>query len=457
MTAALTLRAIRKRFGQTIALDGVDLEVRPGSLHALLGENGAGKSTLMRIAYGMTRAEGGTMAVAGAPFDPRDPRDARRAGIGMVHQHFTTIAALTVWENVTLGAGWPLAGGRPRAGAALAARGVTLDVDRPAGDLTVGARQQLEVQKALAAGPGVLLLDEPTGVLTPPEVAELFRVVAEFTRAGGAVVLITHKLDEALEHADAITVLRRGAVTLSWSGTDQAPRPGRADLLIAMLGEGRDVPGRPAPPAEAGEVVATIGALELRAGEVVGIAGVEGNGQRELLRAIDTTAFIPEDRTTEGLIGDLTLTENLALRPAEEPARPSDWLVDWPALRRRMAELIDEFGIRTTGPDARAHALSGGNQQKVVVARALEGRPRVIVAENPARGLDVRAAEEIFARLRRAAADGAAVVFHSTDLDEVITWADRVLVMAAGELRVPPAGADRGTVGALMVAAKGTP
>ena len=456
MTAALALRGIRKRYGPTVAVDGVDLEVRPGTLHALLGENGAGKSTLMRIAYGMTRADAGAMVIADAPFDPRDPRDARRAGIGMVHQHFTTIAALSVWENVTLGAGWPLAGGRARAAAALAARGVTLDLDRPAGDLTVGARQQLEVQKALAALPSVLLLDEPTGVLTPPEVAELFRVTREFTRAGGAMVLITHKLDEALEHADAITVLRRGAVTLSWTGAGQAARPARADLLTAMLGEGRDVPGRAAAPATVGAVVATVGALELRAGEVVGIAGVEGNGQRELLRAIDTDAFIPEDRTTEGLIGDLTLTENLALRPVDEGAGTSRWLVDWPALRRRMGQLIDEFGIRATGPEARAHALSGGNQQKVVVARALEGRPRVIVAENPARGLDVRAAEEIFARLRRAAADGAAVVFHSTDLDEVITWADRVLVMAAGELRIPPAGADRGTIGALMVAAAKT-
>lgn len=453
MTAALTLRGIRKRYGPTIALDGVDLEVRPGSLHALLGENGAGKSTLMHVAYGMTRAEGGSMAIAGAPLEPRDPRDSRRAGVGMVHQHFTTIAALTVWENMTLGAGWPLAGGRARTAAALAARGITLDIDRPAGDLTVGERQQLEVQKALAAGPGVLLLDEPTGVLTPPEVAELFRVIAEFTRAGGAVVLITHKLDEALEHADAITVLRRGAVTLSWSGADQAPRPGRADLLAAMLGEGREISERPSVPAKAGDVVATIGALVLRRGEVVGIAGVEGNGQRELLRAIDTAAFIPEDRTTEGLIGELTLTENLALRPVDGSGRASRWLMDWPALRRRMEQLIGEFGIRTPGPEARAHSLSGGNQQKVVVARALEGRPRVIVAENPARGLDVRAAEEIFARLRRAAAEGAAVVFHSTDLDEVITWADRVLVMAAGELRVPPVGADRGTIGALMVAA----
>ncbi|HET7040774.1 MAG TPA: ATP-binding cassette domain-containing protein, partial [Gemmatimonadales bacterium] len=185
MTVALALSGIRKSFGATIALAGIDLEVRAGELHALLGENGAGKSTLMHVAFGMTPPDGGTLAVGGMPFRPADPRDARRAGIGMVHQHFTTVPALTGWENIALAAGWPLAGARARAGAALRARGVTLDVDRRAEELSVGLRLQLELQKALAADPRVLLLDEPTGVLTPPEVQELFRIIGAFTRGGG--------------------------------------------------------------------------------------------------------------------------------------------------------------------------------------------------------------------------------------------------------------------------------
>lgn len=448
MSALLTLRGIRKSFGPTVALAGVDLGLQPGTLHALLGENGAGKSTLMQIVYGLRRAEAGTMNLQGMTYRPRDPRDARRAGLGMVHQHFTTVGPLRVWENIALAAGWPIAQGRARALAFLAERQVGLEVDRRAEELSVGLRQQLELQKALAARPSLLLLDEPTGVLTPPEVAELFRVVGEFTAGGGTVVLITHKLDEALEHADAITVLRSGQVTLDWSGT--RIRPARTDLLHAMLGRDSEFPPRPGRSLEQGEVVATAGGLTIHAGEMVGIAGVEGNGQRELLRGFEARAFVPEDRTTEGLIGEFTLTENLVLRPA------SGWRVDWSAEEERMRQLIKERNIVAGGPRALASSLSGGNQQKLVVARALEGTPRLIVAENPARGLDIGAAEVVFLRLRAAAAAGAGVLFYSTDLDEVVAWADRILVMVGGTLRTPPPGADRATIGALMVAAQGT-
>ena len=437
MTAALRLIGIRKRFGATIALDGADLTVRPGSVHALLGENGAGKSSLMQVAVGLLRPDGGTIAAAGR--------------LGMVHQHFTSIAALTVWENLALPTDWPMSAARARAGAMLSARGVDLDLEARAGDLSVGLRQQLEIQKALATDPQVLILDEPTGVLTPPEVTDLFRVVKAFTQAGGAVVLITHKLDEALEHADAITVLRRGRVTAEWGTGTHGPTPVRADLIGAMLGVGDPGAGRhltrPAP----GEIIATVRGIELRQGEVTGIAGVEGNGQRELLRSIPTTSFIPEDRTTEGLILDFDLTENLALVPAERGR-----IIDWTARREDAARAIDAYGIKAAGVGASAGTLSGGNQQKVVVARALQGTPRIVVAENPARGLDVAAAEEIFTRLRRAAADGAAVIFHSPDLDEVLTWADRVVVMVGGRVVVPPVGADRTTIGALMVSGRRT-
>lgn len=432
MNAALRLEGIRKRFGATVALDGVDLVVRPGSVHALLGENGAGKSTLMQVAAGLLRPDGGTVAAT--------------VRLGMVHQHFTSIAALTVWENLALPTGWPMREARARAGAFLKARGVALDPDAMAGALSVGLRQQLEIQKALAGSPRVLILDEPTGVLTPPEVDDLFRVVKEFTTVGGSVVLITHKLDEAIEQADAITVLRRGKVTAEWGAGPGGMRPARADLIQAMLGTGDPGAGRQFAKSAPGELLATVQGIELRRGEVVGVAGVEGNGQRELLRSIPTEAFIPEDRTTEGLIPEFDLTENLALVPSKGRG-----LIDWKGHLARAARAIEAYGIKAEGPDALAGTLSGGNQQKVVVARALQGTPQIVVAENPARGLDVAAAEEIFTRLRRAAAEGASVIFHSPDLDEVLTWADRVVVMASGRVITPPAGADRTAIGTLMV------
>lgn len=452
MTTTLRLRDIQKSFGQVTALQGVDLEVRPGTLHALLGENGAGKSTLMSVVYGLTRPDAGEMLLGGVRFQPRDPREARQDGIGMVHQHFTSVPALTVWENIALAASWPMLGARERAESVLREAGVALHVDARAESLSVGSRQQLELQKALASRPGLLLLDEPTGVLTPSEVDGLFRWLDGFTRSGGAVLLITHKLDEALAHADAITVLRRGTVTLDWNSAAGTPRPARGTLLTAMLGEDRVFAAPSRQRSGPGEIAATAHGLTLRAGEVVGVAGVEGNGQRELLRAFGTNAFIPEDRTTEGLIPTFTLTENLALHPRSRSPLRTGVQVDWRALRDRAEAVIVEFGIMASGPDAPASSLSGGNQQKVVIARALEGAPRVIVAENPARGLDVAAANAVFGRLRAAAAAGAAVLFYSTDLDEVMSWADRVLVITSGTLRTPPPGADRAQVGALMMA-----
>jgi simple sugar transport system ATP-binding protein len=399
----------------------------------------------MHVVAGLAKADAGTLRIGDQAMIIRSARAARQAGIGMVHQHFTSIPALTVWENIALAAEWPIAGARARAGRMLTEQGVALDPDTRAAELSVGLRLQLELHKALASGPKILLLDEPTGVLTHPEAADLFRLVESFTAQGHSVLLITHKLDEAIEHADAITVLRRGRVTLDWDPVEDAPRPSRDDLIVAMLGS-KELADTARVPVPRGEVVAAVRELEIRAGEVIGIAGVEGNGQRELLRSIPTDAFIPEDRTTEGLILDFSLTENLALVPA--PARGG---IDWPALGDRMQELIGAYGIKARGSDVLASSLSGGNQQKVVVARTLAARPKLIVAENPARGLDVGAAREVFERLGAAAAAGAAVIFHSTDLDEVMAWADRVVVMSAGRLIVPPAGADRNTIGTLMV------
>ncbi|HEU5357732.1 MAG TPA: ATP-binding cassette domain-containing protein, partial [Gemmatimonadales bacterium] len=399
---ALAMRGIRKAFGNVIALRNADLAVRSGEIHALLGENGAGKSTLMHIAAGLVRPDAGAMALIGSEGFPATPRAAVERGVAMVHQHFTSIAALSVSENIALATAWPVrpAPLRARVAALLKDLGLPLDPDARAGDLSVGLRQRLEIAKALAAGPAVLLLDEPTGVLSPAESAELFRSLRTFVAAGGAAVLITHRLDEALEQADAITVLRQGEVTLA---DTPAATLTRDRLLTAMLGpEPVVAPVRAHRPPDASVAVAVRGlaveregrggmavrdvSLEVRPGEIVVVAAVEGNGQRELLRAIagalpvaggtrrvaSPVAFIPEDRTTEALIGEFSLVENLALGDRAAPRR--GWL-DWTEVRGRAARLIAEFDVKAQGPDAPAASLSGGNQQKFVNARALDVRP----------------------------------------------------------------------------------
>jgi simple sugar transport system ATP-binding protein len=416
------------------------------------------------------------------------PRAARRLGIGLVRQHPSAIPALTVAENVALAAGWrPVPRKIERRVAELGERlGLPVDPRARAGDLSVGLRQRIELLSALAplldrtdAAP-ILLLDEPTAILAPAEAAGLLALVRRLADGGAAVALITHKLDEALAAADRVTVLRRGATVLTGSAAAQRP----AALAAVMLGGApppdADASAADTAPRVAGPVLARAlelqvereggglavrgVSLELHAGEIVGIAAVEGNGQRELLRAVAgvlrpvsgvldvaaPVAFIPEDRTTEGLIGELSLTENVVLAPRDAP-----WLrggrIDWRAAEQETAELIARRGIRAAGPRARAATLSGGNQQKLLLGRALAQRPRVLVAENPARGLDVGAAAEIHTRLRRAAAEGAAVLLHAGDLDDVLAIADRLLVMSRGRLLTPPSGADRQAIGALML------
>ena len=332
--------------------------------------------------------------------------------------------------------------------------------------------------KALASDARILLLDEPTAVLAPSEADELLRVVRGFAQSGGAVVLITHKFDEALAVADRITVLRRGVMVRSATREELTA----AELTTAMIGSAVKVSPRAPHPGD-GPVLIRCDALEVaresgtglrrasfsvRGGELVAVAGVEGNGQRELLRAVAglrrpfrgllevsrPIAFIPEDRSTEGLIPSLTLTENVVLGVG----RAAPWIlgrrvrrVDWRAARRRTAELLAEFGVRAAGPEAAAGSLSGGNQQKLLVARAVERRPRVLVAENPTRGLDVQATADIHARLRAAAAGGAAVLVYSNDLDEVLELGDRVLVAADGVIAEAPIEVDRRTLGAMLL------
>jgi general nucleoside transport system ATP-binding protein len=488
----LELRGIRKHFGSVQALRGADFTLMPGELHALLGENGAGKTTLMHIVYGLVRPDAGSVAVDGSRRALTSARLARRLGIGMVHQHFTSVPALSVAENVALAAGWPV---RPRAlherVRALSERiGLPLEPDARAGHLSVALKQRLEIVKALATDAHILLLDEPTAVLTPLEAEELLRVVRAFTARGGAAVLITHKLDEALAAADRVTVLRQGAVVFHAMVAGQSA----SSLAAAMIGDGaipenrRD--GAPDADAAGGSAARAKGAplvrieeleiardtgygiavrratLSIHAGEIVGVAAVEGSGQRELLRAVagrlqplrgrrnvaGPVGFVPEDRTTEGLIPELTLTENVVLGSRSDDPWLRGSRIDWRVARARTGTLLKEFDVVAPGPDTRAGALSGGNQQKLVMARELARQPRVIVAENPTRGLDVRSAEAVHARLRAAAAGGAAVLVYSSDLDEVLGLADRVLVVSRGTLSEAPPGATRAEVGELMVA-----
>jgi simple sugar transport system ATP-binding protein len=482
---ALSLSHVTKRFGDILALDDVSFSLARGTVHSLLGENGAGKTTLMNIAFGMLRANSGTMLVAGVERRVASPADAIRAGIGMVHQHFTNVGAMTVAENVALGGS-----GRydARKAAAVVASvgeraGMTLDPAARSDALPVGAQQRLEIVKALARGARVLILDEPTAVLAPAESEELLRWLRGFADAGNSVVLITHKLRDALSVADAVTVLRRGRAVHTGPATALTERD-LASLLVGELGTA-DATHRPDAPSNVGElrtasldvrvVVASMShvvlmdergvatardlSLDVRAGEIVGVAGVEGAGQRELLRALggrltpasgelhlpERIAFVPEDRHRDAMVTEFTLTENVALKGAG--ARRGR--ISWRALRDHTAAIADSFDVRGGGPESSARALSGGNQQKLVLARELDGQPELVVAENPTRGLDVHASRAIHERLVRAAQAGAGIVIYSSDLDEVMSLATRIVAMHAGRLIEPPL--DRDAVGRAML------
>jgi len=491
-TVAVQMRGIVKRFGPVRALRGVDFDLATGEIHALLGENGAGKSTLMQVLYGLLTPDAGSVHVAGHPLPGGSPRAALAAGIGMVHQHFSQVARMTVAEHVALGRpGWRF----DKAAAAAEVRrvgewtGLMLDPEAVAGNLPAGLRQRLEIVKALSRDVRVLLLDEPTASLTPREVDHLFAALRTLVASGLGVVLITHKMREVMALADRVTVLRRGDVVHSGAAPDATP----SLLARAMIGESADeealrltidaVPVAPASGARrAGAalvvqgvtIVAAAGApprvrdvsLEVQAHEIVGIAAVEGNGQRELMRAIAglepyrgtiTTGdaggigFIPEDRQREGLILDFTITDNMALGAVH-----GIWM-DRPYMEHEAALAIEEFAIRTAGAGRPVRVLSGGNQQKVVLSRELGRLPALLVAENPTRGLDVSSTADVHQRLRAAARTGGlGVLFYSTDLDEVLAMADRIGVMVNGSwCWVPDDARTREQVGAMMLG--GTP
>jgi general nucleoside transport system ATP-binding protein len=480
----LALENIAKRYGAFTALDGASLHVRPGTVHALLGENGAGKSTLMRIAYGLVRADVGTVRLGGAPVTIRSAADAIALGIGMVHQHFTLVPVMTIAENVALGSRGMLniAQVKTRIAEVAERTGFALDASARIESLSIGAQQQVEITKALARDARVLILDEPTSVLAPSEARALLNWLRTYADAGNSVVLITHKLREALGVADEVTVLRCGRTVLA-----QPAAVSTTDALAAAMLGAESVPasgssvrvharGMDAPIVFRAERLRLTDArgivrvreatFDIRAGEIVGIAGVDGSGQRELLRALagrldpdegtlirpTAVGFIPEDRHHDAVLLDRDLTENVALRGS---GARRGWL-DWASMEEETRALMEAYEVRA--PDSRTtlRALSGGNQQKLVVARELRAaengtRPHAIVAENPTRGLDVRATADIHDRLRGASDEGAAIVLYSNDIDEVLLLATRVLVTHDGS--VLEVALDRDAIGRAMLGA----
>ncbi len=463
---ALELASINKHFGHTQALSSATLVARRGTVHALLGENGAGKTTLMRIAFGMIRPDAGHIRVDGIDRVFPSPGAAIDAGIGMVHQHFTLVPAMTVAENIALGGRGILKPARIRASILeLADRtGLAIDPDARIENLPAGAQQRVEILKALARNTRILILDEPTAVLTPAEARELLSKARELVSNGGTAILITHKLRDALEFADDVTVLRRGST--AWTG---AISDATEEILIsAMLGgddvrsrvEGGVVEGGASAPKRTDEPVMSLtnvnvrdalgverlraATISIRSGEIVGIAAVEGNGQRELLRVLagrmtadsgevaipSVVGFIPEDRQRDALIEDFSLRDNIALLGAG--ARSG--IMKWNDVRSETRALLAGYDVRARDESLQARALSGGNQQKLIVGREIEGSRAALVAENPSRGLDVQAAAAVHARIREARNAGMAVAVYSSDLDEVLSLADRVVAVYAGRM-----------------------
>jgi general nucleoside transport system ATP-binding protein len=476
----LELRGITKRFPGVLANDHVDFDLHRGEVHALLGENGAGKSTLMNILYGLYHPDEGDILINGEPVRISSPREAIGHGIGMVHQHFMLIPVMTVAENVVL-ASEPRKGGVfldyeaavERVRQLSSAFRFAIDPHAKVESITVGQEQRVEILKALYRGADILILDEPTAVLTPQEADELFGILKTLQREGMSIIFISHKLREVLEIADRITVLRRG------KKVDTIPREGATREGLARLMVGREVllrvekpPPDPRDPLlqvedlhvlDDRDLEAVRGvSLAVRAGEIVGVAGVDGNGQSELIDALSglrkpiagriligdrdvSTAsarqrydtglgHIPEDRQRRGLVLDFTLAENLALHDYEkEPFAKLGWLRPGRMIASAR-RLLHEFDVRGGGPRTRAAALSGGNQQKVVVAREVSRDPRVLIAAQPTRGLDVGAIEFVHRRLVEERDEGRAVLLISLELDEVLSLADRILVLYEGRI-----------------------
>ena len=519
-----------RRFGPVAALDRACFELAPGEIHGVLGENGAGKTTLARVLAGLLVPHAGRVEIAGTPVLLRNAADARARGVAMVHQHFSLVGRFTGFENAALfnrGAwtrrGRPTPGYRARIEARAAELGLDADLDVPVERTSVGQRQRIEILKALMTDTQVLLLDEPTAVLTPREVEGLFAALRKVARSGTGIVLIAHKLDEVMAAADRVTVLRRGRRALEGRTSEFAGE----ELAAAMVGRrcagrnraksadarGRDgfsdrfclesdgsreevgfsaksvgFVARKNEGVNRDEVVASLTnvvagdldapslrgvSLVAKRGEILGVAGVEGNGQRELasvlagvleplagtVEAPDNPGWTPLDRSEEGLVGDFSLAENMALALHGDPACTRGPWIDWPAVRRRTWEALVQMDVAAPGPDALARTLSGGNQQRLLLAREFGRSAALLIAESPTRGLDVSATQAVrrrIAALVRSTARPPAVVLISSDLDEILEMSDRIVVMVRGRLLpVPQADRSAAAVGELMLGAKG--
>ncbi len=492
----LELRGITKVFGSLVANDNIDLVVEPGEIHALLGENGAGKSTLMNVLYGFYDADGGEILVDDEVVTFEGPGQAMAAGIGMVHQHFMLVPVFTVAENVVLGHEPTKAGGiidlaeARRLVREISDRfGFDVDPDALVEDLSVGAQQRVEIIKALSRRAEVLILDEPTAVLTPQETDELIAIMRQLKEAGTSIVFITHKLREVRAVADRITVIRRGAVV-----GQATPDTTESELASLMVGRSVDL-GVNKAPATPGETTFKVRGLtvidaagvrhvddvsfDVAKGEILVIAGVQGNGQTEITEAImgltEPTAgsieldglelvgrsvrqvlgagvgYVPEDRSTDGIIGSFTVAENLVLDLVGTPEYSQGPALDLAAIGKNASNRISEFDIRTQSADQPAGMLSGGNQQKVVMARELSRPLKLFVASQPTRGVDVGSIEFLHQRLVRERDNGTPVVIVSTELDEVLELGDRIAVMYRGRMvAIVPGGTSRDVLGLMM-------
>ena len=475
----LELEGITKRFGSLVANDHIDLTVEQGQIHALLGENGAGKTTLMNVLYGLTQPDEGEILLDGKPQDLGSPNHAIKAGIGMVHQHFMLVPVFTVAENVTLGMertkafGWIDRRRTRRDVRELSERyGLQVNPDALVEDLPVGVQQRVEIIKALLREASVLILDEPTSVLTPGETQELFRIMRELRAGGRSIVFISHKLKEVQEIADVITVIRRGRVV------GQLP-PTASDTELASLMVGRSVQLRVTKePAKPGEVRLDVQNLtvpgdqgtaaldgvsfQVRAGEILGVAGVQGNGQTELCEALlglrpadggsvrldgrdlahatprqrlrAGVGYIPEDRQEDGLVAGFSVAENLVLDVYDRPPYASGIALDLGTINGTATERVADFDIRTTSIATAAGTLSGGNQQKVILAREIGREVRLLVASQPTRGLDVGSIEFVHRRIVEQRDRGLAVLLISSELDEIYALSDRIAVMYEGRI-----------------------
>jgi simple sugar transport system ATP-binding protein len=475
----LEIRGLTKRFGALVANDHIDLTVEPGEIHCLLGENGAGKSTLMNMLYGLLTPDEGTVSLDGKPITCSSPREAINAGIGMVHQHFMLVPVFTVAENVMLGREQTKGLGLlDRAAAGQLVRrlseqyGLSVDPDAKIEDIPVGVQQRVEILKALANEAKVLILDEPTAVLTPQEIDELIEVMRSLKANGTAIVFITHKLKEVKAIADRITVIRRGKVVATVD-----PTATETELAELMVGRAVQlvVDKTPAEPDEVklnvdnltiadanGFAVVDDVTFEVRGGEILGIAGVQGNGQTELVQALvglvapakgsislggkdlagqtprehldAGIGYIPEDRSLDGYVGSFSVAENLILDLVRSAPFSRGGTISPTAVRRNADQRVEEFDVRTQSIDTPVSSLSGGNQQKVVLARELSRPLQLLIASQPTRGLDVGSIEFVHKRLVRERDQGTAVILVSTEFDEIFALSDRIAVMYRGRI-----------------------